>query len=340
MKISTYTLTTSQQTNTATISTVTQNLTGTTNITFSLSGIDQVQSPVDKIIVTFYDDREVVYSRDLETTTDVKSLSSAVFTQVIHSELIDGCEKQVDFLLHRDDGISDLYTVAFKMYKSILSDYVDINLVKSDFFEVDSNGNNGDTLLLTFEADNPELVGLNYLNLDSNDYNYFGSTENTNTSSCSTVVDFVAKDEIAIIEAYRSHSLIDVSAAGCLDSKFNLKYRTRTGIGTANLPGLGWVEPAIMNSQFMHVTGFLQWHSNDDSSIKDINIPIIDIYGSNLENPYSVYLNNVCTGVGTSLMPVSGGYFFVDLYGLAGCETVNIGTSTLTAYISYNEFQA
>jgi len=75
MKTTTYTLSTNQQTSTATVSTLSQSMTGTTTVTFSLSDIDQSQSPVDKIIVTFYDDRELVFNRDLSSSTDAKSLS-------------------------------------------------------------------------------------------------------------------------------------------------------------------------------------------------------------------------------------------------------------------------
>ena len=77
MKTFTYTLSTTQQPSTATVSTLTQNLTGTTEVTFNLNDIDQTQSPVNKVIVTFTEnDKEVVFNKDLSSTTDTKSLSS------------------------------------------------------------------------------------------------------------------------------------------------------------------------------------------------------------------------------------------------------------------------
>ena len=329
MKTTTYTLSTNQQTSTATVSTLSQSMTGTTTVTFSLSNIDQSQSPVDKIIVTFYDDRELVFNRDLSSSTDAKSLSSTTFTQVVHSELINSCEKPVEILLHRDDGITDFYTIEFKMFKSILDDYVDINLIKADFIDTDVSQDN---ILLTFEGDDPGLVGTNVLSTNQAEYFYFGSGT-TATSSCSTEVGFA--DEYDFVQAALSYATFVVSAAGCMDGKFRLKYRTRTGIGTANYPGLGDFIPAIPNTQFVHVTGYLNWHPDEVTTVKNISVPLIDVYGTDLTAGTNIYFENVTTGVGTSLMPVSAGYFFVDLYDLEGCETVNIATSTLTAYITY-----
>ena len=329
MKTFTYTLSTNQQTSTATVSTLSQSMTGTTTVTFSLSDIDQSQSPVDKVIVTFYDDRELVFNRDLSSSTDTKSLSSTTFTQVIHSELINSCEKPVEILLHRDDGITDFYTVEFKMFKSVLDDYVDINLIKTDFIDTDISQDN---ILLTFEGDNPGLVGTNVLSTNQSEYYYFGSGT-TATSSCSTEVGFA--DEYDFVQAALSFATFNISATGCMDGRFRMKYRTRVGVGTANYPGLGDFIPALPNTQFIHVTGYLNWYPDEVTTVKNISIPLIDVYGSDLTPGQDIYFENVCTGIGTCLMPVSAGYFYVDLYDLEGCETVNIATSTLTAYITY-----
>lgn len=342
MKTFSYTLSTIQQTSTPTISTLTQNLTGTNNVIFNFGEIDQSTSTIDKIIVTFYDDRELVFTRDLDTTINQYILSSTEFTEIIHSELIDGCEKNIEILLHREDGITDLYILSFKMYRSKVNDYNNINLIKTDFFEVDNNGPNGDTLLLTFEGDNPGIVGQNYINFNNEEYNYFGNTNNTNTSGCTSVIDFVDFDEIALIQAAQSHTQISVSATGCIESNIKVKYRTRQGNVDIDLPNIGITAPASPNTQFVHVTGYLSWSPNDINElgevtrVKDIEIPIIDIFGSYVTDPNRVFLNNAYTGVGTSVMPVSGGYLFVDLYDLDASSTVSIGTSTLTAYINYN----
>lgn len=331
MKKFNYNLNTTQQTSTATVSTITQNLTGTTTVTFSLSDIDQTQSPVDKVIITFYDDRELVFNRSLDPSIDTKSLSSTTFTQIIHSELIDSCEKPVDILLHRDDGITDFYTIQFKMFKSLLSDYTDVNLIKTDFIDTEDSQDN---LLLTFAADDPGIVGTSILSSNIDDYFYFGSNT-TATSSCSTQVGFI--DEYDFVQAALSFSTFNISAAGCLDSKFKFKYRTRVGVGTSviNFPGLGSFIPAIPNTQFVHVTGCIGWFPGETTRVKDISVPLIDVYGANLSTAAENYFENVTTGVGTSIMPVSGGYFYIDLYDLEGCETINIATSTLTAYITY-----
>ena len=331
MKTFTYTLSTTQQTSTATVSTLTQNLTGTTEVTFNLNNIDQTQSPVDKVIVTFTEnDKEVVFNRDLSTTIDTKSLSATTFTEVLDNDVIDlGRPNEVEVLLHRDDGITDLYTISFRMYASKLDNYLDVNLIKGDFIDTDTTQDN---VLLTFEADNPGLVGTSLLSTNTDDY-FFYDSGTTATSSCSTEVGF--EDEYDFVAAALSHATFNVSAAGCADGGFKLKFRTRTGIGTANYPGVGNFDPAAPNSQFIHVTGFLNFHPMEGTRVKDINVPLIDIHGANLKPGVSYKLENVSTGVGTSLSTLNRGYFFVDLFDVDGCETVTLGTSTLTAYITY-----
>lgn len=331
MKTFDYTLNTTQQSSTATVDTLTQNLTGTTDVTFSLSGIDQTESPVDKVIVTFTEnDKEIVFNRDLSTTTDSKSLSAVTFTEVLDNDIIDlGRPNEVEILLHRDDGITDLYTIVFRMYASQLDSYTDINLIKSDF--IDTN-NSQDNVLLTFEAEDPGLVGTSLLSANTDEYLFYGSGT-TETSSCSTEVGF--QDEFDFVAAALSHGIFNVEADGCSENGFKLKFRTRTGIGTANYPGVGYFNPAIPNSQFIHVSGFLDFYPTDVTRVKNINVPLLDIKGSNLKPNVVYQLENVATGIGTSLTPLSGGYFFIDLYDIDGCETVTLGTSTLTAYITY-----
>jgi len=109
-----YTLTTEQNTLTQTASTVYQSITGTNMVNFSLSSIDQAESPVDKVIVTFYDDRELVFNRSF--TNSEYSLSATTFSEIIESEIIDQCSKPVLFALHRDDGITDFLNLVFYVY--------------------------------------------------------------------------------------------------------------------------------------------------------------------------------------------------------------------------------
>lgn len=329
MKTGTFQIPTTQQTNTATVSTLTPALTGTTNLTLSFDQIDQSKSTVNKIIATYYDDREFVFNRDL-TSGNLSSLSATTLTQTIHNDLVDEARKPVQILLHRDDGITDSYTVEFRVFKSELDDYTDVNLIKTDFIDA---GQAQDNLLLTFEADDPGIVGTSLLSSNTNDY-FFYDSGTTATSSCSTEVGF--EDEYAFVQAALSHATFNVSADGCADGGFKLKYRTRTGIGTAIWPGVGNFDPALPNSQFIHVTGFLNFHPLEETRVKDINIPLVDILGASLKPGIEFKIENVSTGVGTSLQPLSGGYFFVDLFDVDGCETVTVGTSTLTAYITYN----
>lgn len=334
MKSLSYTLNTTQETSTATISTVSQAVTGSTEVTFLLSGIDQSHSSVDKIIVTIREIseiKELVFNRNLSPSTDSKSLSSTTFKHIVENSLLDGDrEYRVDVAMHRDDGITDLYTIEFERYRSQLNDYLDVNLIKTDFVDTDTSQDN---LLLTFEADDPSLVGTSLLSSNVDDYFYYASG-NTSTGTCSTEVGF--EDEYDFVQSALSHATFNVAADGCADGGFKLKFRTRTGIGTASFPGVGFFNPALPNSQFIHVTGFLNFHPLEDTRVKDINVPLVDIEGSNLKPGVTYKIENVSTGIGTSLSPLTGGYFFVDLYDVDGCETVTLGTSTLTAYITYD----
>lgn len=329
-----YTLTTTQTT-TATFSTLNQNLTGTKMVNFSLSGIDQAESAVDKIIVTFYDDREIVFNRSLETTADIKSLSATTFSQIIESEIISECSKPVIFTLHRDDGVTDSFTVMFNVFTNIVDDYGDINLIKTDYLDAGNNGSYGETLILNFAGDRPGIGGLNLINFNKDDFDFYSETSTNITSAENVKVGFV--DEFDIVNSYVSHRDFKVQRIGAMSSPFFVKYRTRSGTVTAVGPdGTTVYSPASPNTQFANVSGYLHWECNDDQSLKDITVPIVDIKGSLLSDDTIHVMGNSQVGVGTSLMPVENGYFFVDLFNVNSCDTtVTLGTSTLTAFINY-----
>jgi len=90
----------------------------------------------------------------------------------------------------------------------------------------------------------------------------------------------------------------------------------------------------------MHLSGFLTWNCGDllkdvDLSTKTITIPLVDIVGTRVSLG-DYYFTNVNTGVGTSIMGLaSGGYFYVDLYDVSGCDSITTQTSTITAFVNY-----
>lgn len=332
-----YTLSTTQAAS-ATISTLYQNLTGTNTVNFSLSSIDQTTSAVDKVIVTFYDDRELVFNRSLETSADIFSLSATTFSQTVESEIISECSKPVIFTLHREDGVTDSYNVVFTVFTNVLDNYGDINLIKTDYLNTGNNGNYGETLILNFAGDNPGIGGVNLLNFNTEDFDFFTESSTQTNSAVNVTVGF--KDEFDIINSYNSHKTIKVIRTGDINAPslpFNIKYRTRVGIGTAMGPdGITQYNPVNPGSQFAHISGHLYWECNDLRDIKTFTIPIIDAVGANLTDGTEHVLADSVVGVGTSMMPLENGYFYVDLLDPESCaDTLTLGTSTLTAFINY-----
>jgi hypothetical protein len=134
------------------------------------------------------------------------------------------------------------------------------------------------------------------------------------------------------------------------NGKISFKYRTRaaasiesgTSPGVINLPNnpeLYYI-PLTANSSFIHLSGFLTWNCNDllkdlDLTTKTITIPLIDITGTKTSLT-DYYFTNVGVGVGTSMTGIaSGGYFYVDLYDVNGCDSLTTTTSTITAFVNY-----
>lgn len=349
MNTTNYTLTTLQNSSTQTVSSIYSSLTGTNVVNFSLANIDQSGSPVDKVIVTFYDDRELVFNRSF--TDSVSSLSAVVFSEVVESEVIDQCSKPVLFALHRDDGITDYFNVVFSVFGGQISDYGDINLIKSDFIKAGTNDKYGDTLVHTFEASDPKVAGMNILTLDSDEYDFYnGLTDFVALTGETTEVGFRNYvDEIDIINSYNNvgggesfPGVFEVHRTGSIKTPFSVKFRTRQPtqntsneiIGVGTRPFI----PAIPNTQFLHTSGYLNWNCDELDSIKSINVPIVDVMGVDIRDGYTPVFKLAATGVGTSMAPVSAGYFFLDLFDIESCsDTVTLATSTLTAYITYDE---
>lgn len=323
MKTLTYTLSTTQNASTETRETLLEDLSGSHNVTFNFLNIDESESGVDRILATFYDDTEFVFHKNL-TTND--SLSSVSFSKIIDTDFLPSCEKLVIFSLHRSDGITDTYTIDFTVYNSELDDYLDLNLIKTDFINTDGVN----SLLMTFGADNPQIGGVSYTDLETT--NFFGTTATTNTSAVTSEVGFV--DEFDIVNSYRSHKEFIVERSGSIYNDINLKFQTRIGVGTSVVDYSNdstVFVPASAGTQFLHTSGYLNWSCGETKSMKTINIPIVDIFGASLSIDQKVIVD--VNGLQT--LPLSTSYFLIDLYDLNACSSVTLGTSTLTAYIQY-----
>ena len=328
MITNTYSVSTTQAAASNTASTASMSITGTNAITFDFSGIDQSQSTIDKIIVDF-NKNDVVREFNRTLTDGVSSLNVLSFTETIESDPVDLCTRDVEFYLHREDGFSETQTLSITVYNPSLSDYSDVKLAHVDFFDADNGDQSGDTVMLTWEADDPGIVGNSFFNVTTD--NYFG-TDSTATSSCTASVGF--EDEYDIVNAFKSHHVFNVERQGCDDADFSVLFKTRTPTANTVFGSRAFV-PAQPNTHFGHVSGSLDFESNDPQRVKTINVPVVDSYGVDLANLTSVYVGNVTAGVGTSIMPVSGSYFYLDLFSVSGCETVTTTTSTVTAYIAY-----
>ena len=134
MKQYNYTLTTTQTASDAgSVSAQTISISGSNNIIFSLSGIDQSYSTVNKVIAEFPDRTQRVFTRNL-TASNLSTISATTFEEIIESEVQEICNKDITFNLLRDDGFIDTHVVTFDVNVTNLTDYTDINLIKSELF--------------------------------------------------------------------------------------------------------------------------------------------------------------------------------------------------------------
>ena len=336
MKEYNYTLTTSQTaTSAGSLSADTISLTGTNNVIFSLSGIDQQYSTINKVIAEFPNRSEQVFTRTL--TDNVSSLSATTFNSIIESEVQDECSKEISFYLHRDDGFIDTHVLTFDVTTTNLDDYTDVNLIKSEYFAIDTNDSN---LVLTFNADDPNITGVNLIDIDQisktkgTDY----GTTRSSVSSLSSLISLHA--ETFITNAGRSNLKGLAIRSGDSSQRATVKFTTRVPTVTTELVEYGDTSkifsPAIPNTTFFHTSGQIVWHANEEVQVKSFNIPLIDSYGAYINilgtGNEQAYFHNYFTGL---TQPVSANYFFVDLFDLSGCDVELCECSTLTAYINY-----
>ncbi len=361
MNTFTYTLTATPQAVGGT-KTKSQSLTGTTDVTFSLSGLNALYEvnndyKINKVVVDFDDGKELVLTRSLSGTT-IASLSSENFKHVIQTDFTDQAKRHVYFTIYRDDMEVDVVDLKFTMFKPPITTYEDVNLLKTDYF---NNDVDNEKLLLTFINKNPEVIGLSLLDIDVP--GKAGYDPSLTTSQTTSTNAFTVGFTTDYVHTYASESntgnAIQVSLGDVINpntglpkdnGKVSFKYRTRAAesaesgnsdavINLPNNPELFYV-PLTANSSFIHLSGFLNWNCGDiikdiDLTTKTITIPLIDITGTKTSLT-DYYFTNVNTGVGTSMTGLaSGGYFYLDLYDVTGCDSITTTTSTITAFVNY-----
>ena len=370
MKTTTYNVSAIPFSNGRTI-TRSQSLTGTTKVQFNLqqlSAYDAVASTkrINKIIVDFDDHAdELTLNRsqtlsgtDNNPGTLIESLSSETFYTVLQTDFTDKIKRNVYFTIYRDDGEVDVVSVTFTMHKPSITEYENVNLLKTDYFNTDEEN---EKLLLTFINKNPEVLGLNLIDLDTPaDQGYTPNLQNQNSNTNEFTVGFTNdKPYVQTYAAYgNTGANIGVSIGNIVNpntgllkqnGSIKLKYRTRAADpnneGATPLPSNPSIFyiPLTANSSFLHLSGFLSWNCNDilndvDLSTKTITIPLVDIVGTrtNLQDSNYYYFTNVNVGVGAAVTgAISGGYFLVDLYDVDSCDTVTTTTSTITAFVNY-----
>jgi len=339
-----------------------ESLTGTTDVTFSLSGLSAYDATTDyrmnKVVVDFDDGEELVITRPLSGTT-IPSLTGETFNHIIHTDIVDEAKRSVYFTIYRDDQQVDVVWLKFKMFQPPITTYEDINLLKTDYF---NNNDDDEKMLLTFINKNPEVLGIGLLDLDIPKEASFDPTITTSQGVSTNEFNVGFTTEYIQTQASDSNTggAIQVNLGNNLNAmglpkengKVSFKWRTRAAepnvsgntnavINLPNNPTLFYI-PLTANSGFVHLSGFLTWNCNDllkdiDLSTKTITVPLLDITGTRTTfNLSNYYFTNVNVGVGTSVTGVaSGGYFYVDLYDVTGCDDLTTTTSTITAFVNY-----
>jgi len=346
---------------TSTLSTFSVSLTGTTSVTFSLSGLsaydDHATRKLNKIIVDFEKDgsNELIINRPI-LTTSIPAISTNTFVHVLETEPIDNTIKNVYLTLYRDDLIVDMIDIQFTMNQPGIETFEDVNLINTDYFN--TKNSTDEKLLLTFINKNPEVLGLNLIDINSVARSEFDPalTYSQTISSESFNVGFTT--EYVRVDANESNTGQDIIVAihdvtNPVNKKqkdndnITLRYRTRAAhpdLGTISYPANpdeALYVPLTANSSFVHLTGYLNWNAGDllkdtDLAKKIISIPLLDITGTrtSLADSQYYYFTNVGTGVSVSQLPI-GGYFMVDVYDPQSCNTITTGISTITAFVDY-----
>jgi len=357
MKTYTYTVSGVPITGTSSVSTFSTSLTGTTNVTFSLSGLSAYDASttkkINKVIVDFKKDGsdELIINRPISTTT-IPAISTNTFSHVLETEAIDNSIKNVYLTLYRDDLQVDIIDIGFTMVQPGIESYEDINLINTDYFNNQSSQD--EKLLLTFINKNPEVLGLNLIDIDVLSHSEFDPTLSSSQSISSESFNIGFTTEYVQVDASESNTgdAILVQLTNIINQtnkeiknndNITIKYKTRAAdpniYGLTPIPGgTSNYIPLTANASFVHLSGYLNWNCGDllkDITLaqKAITIPLLDIVGTRATLA-DYYFTNV--GVGVSVSPVSGGYFMVDLFEPASCNTITTLISTITAFVDYD----
>jgi len=334
-------------------------LTGTTDVTFSLASLSaydaSTSQKINKVIVDFDDGtNELIINRPLSTTV-IPTMSGETFSHVIQTDFTDKIDKHIYFTLYRDDLQVDVVDLKITMYKPPVNIYENVNLLKTDYF---NNEEDNEKVLLTFINKNPEVLGLSLLDLDLADQaGYDPQITNSEGVSATTFnVGFTTN----YVNTHAGNSNTGTSIKIALDDYINtstglpknngnirLRYRTRAADGT--IPSLSAVAipgsvntfyvPLTANSGFLHLSGFMNWNCGDlekdiSLSTHTLTVPLMDIKGTR-KYIEDYYFTNVNCGAGTCPSPVSGGYFYVDIFDITSCDSITTTTSTVTAFVNY-----
>jgi len=353
----------------------TQALTGTTDVTFALSGLsaydDSTSQKINKIVVDYdegikgrdgFSAPNLIINRPLSTTI-IPSLSAQTFNQTLQTEFTDEIERHAYFSLYRDDLEIDIIDVKFVMSKPSIDVYENINLIKTDYF---NNEEDNEKILLTFINKNPEVLGLSLINLNLQGGEGHDPALPIPRYTGTNVFNIGFTTEYVQVDAKNSNSgdsiqisLDDIYTATGQpknNSKITLRYRTRAAdpndttlkeIAYPNTIEAGtlFYVPLTANTGFVHLSGFLNWNCNDllkDIQLKTqtINIPLVDIKGTRTSlADYTIqyyFQAGGAVGIGASeSTPLSSGYFYVDLFDVNACDTITTRTNTITAFVNY-----
>ena len=353
----------------------TQALTGTTDVTFALSGLSAYDAStfqkINKIVVD-YDEGirgrdglsapNLIINRPLSTTI-IPTLSTETFNQILQTEFTDDIERNIYFSIYRDDLEVDIIEAKFIVSKPSIDIYENINLIKTDYF---NNEEDNEKILLTFINKNPEVLGLSLINLNLEGGEGHDPALPVPRYTGTNLFNIGFTTEYVQVDAKNSNtgdaiqiSLNDIyTATGEIknNSKVTLRYRTRAADpneavlkeisypNTVEAGSLLYV-PLTANTGFVHLSGFVNWNCNDlikDVSLQKqtINIPLVDIKGTrtNLADYTIQYYFQAggAVGIGASeSTPISSGYFYVDLFDVNACDSVTTRTNTITAFVNY-----
>ena len=347
---------------TGTLSTFSVSLTGTTNVTFSLSGLSSYDAhstrKINKIIVDFEQDgsNELIINRPISTTI-IPPISTTTFSHVLETEPINDSIKNVYLTLYRDDLEVDMIDIGFKMSQPGIETFEDVNLINTDFFN--TKDTDDEKLLLTFINKNPEILGLNLIDIDAISRSEFDPTLSFSQTISSETFNIGFTTEYVQVDADESNTgdgiivqltniINPVTKKIKNNDNITVKYRTRAAdpnlYQTVKIPGnpngTDYI-PLTANSSFMHLSGYINWNCGDllkdvTLATKTITVPLLDITSTraSLADSQYYYYTNVGTGVSVSQLPL-GGYFMVDLFDTTSCNTVTTTISTITAFVDY-----